>query len=92
MLGGGRHVHTATVLQDGRVALIGGIGTSASAGGSPGSTSVETYSPAAGFVAGSPLHQPRAFHTTTLLPDGSVLVAGGADGEHVLSSAEVGWP
>jgi hypothetical protein len=92
MLSGGRHAHTATVLQDGRVALMGGIGVSSSAGGSPGSTSVETYSPAGGFVVGAPLHQARAFHTATLLPDGSVLVVGGADGEHVLSSAEVGWP
>jgi hypothetical protein len=53
---------------------------------------VETFSSSDGFKVGAPLHQPRAFHTATLLPDGSVLVVGGADGEHVLSSAEVGWP
>jgi hypothetical protein len=92
MSGQGRHKLTATVLQDGRVALIGGIAVSASAGGSPGSTSCEIYSPGSGFSACTPLHQPRANHTTTLLPDGSLLVVGGEDGMAILKSVEVGWP
>jgi hypothetical protein len=92
MSGHGRHVQTATILQDGRVALIGGIPVSSSAGGQPGSTMVEIYSAADGFKLGAPIAHGRAFHTATLLPDGHVLVAGGAIGESIYSSAEVGWP
>jgi hypothetical protein len=90
---GGRHVHTATTLQDGRVALIGGIRVSSSAGGQPGSTMVEIfYSPLDGFKLGASLAHARVFHTATLLPNGYVLVAGGANGEDIYNSAEVGWP
>ena len=52
------------------------------------------YAGAAGsFATNGPLQTPRYFHTTTLLPNGKVLVAGGdnnAGGQ--LSSAELQGP
>ena len=89
----GRHMHTATTLLDGRIALIGGTEVSSSAGGQPGSTIVEIfYSPVDGFKNGASIAKPRVFHTATRLPDGRILVAGGANGESIYQSAEVGWP
>ena len=45
---------------------------------------------AAGFVAGGTPGTPRTFSTTTVLPSGKVLVAGGVDaGSTVLDSAEL---
>jgi hypothetical protein len=68
-----RQLHSAVRLQDGRVALIGGL-----AGQALGS--IELFDPqGSGSVrlARCSLHTPRFFHRTTLLADGRVLITGG---------------
>jgi N-acetylneuraminic acid mutarotase len=68
--------HTATLLPDGRVLVVGGRGTDGAA-----LDSAERYDPqtnswsAAGALGGA-----RAEHAATLLPGGKVLVAGGRNG------------
>ena len=74
-----RYNHTATLLADGKVLVVGG---SAAAG-----AIAELYDPDTGkWNATGGLNVPRASHTATLLADGKVLVAGGARG---LNSAEL---
>ena len=69
----GRTGHTATLLPNGRVLVVGGSGEANIL------DSAELYDPATGkwSVTGN-LSRPRAGHTATLLGDGRVLVAGGA--------------
>lgn len=69
----GRNGHTATLLPDGRVLVIGG----ASPGDIPTSTT-ELWDPATrAFVPTGALVTPRLRHSATLLADGRVLVVGG---------------
>jgi N-acetylneuraminic acid mutarotase len=71
--------HTATLLPDGRVLVVG-----------DGNVSAEVYDPTSGtWSATGNLNFPRILHTATLLQNGKVLVAGGWDGASVLKSAEV---
>jgi len=44
------------------------------------------------FTATGSMTVPRHTHTATLLPDGTVLVAGGNNGAQILSSAEIYYP
>lgn len=75
--------HTATLLANGSVLLVGGFGAAAL-------SSVELYNPASGlFTAVSPLSTARNLHTSTLLPSGKVLVVGGSDGTNFFSSSEL---
>jgi galactose oxidase-like protein/Big-like domain-containing protein len=73
--------HTATLLQDGRVLVIGGRNAD---GGLPPAgqsfKSAELYNPATTTFTstGSPA-RPLSQHTATLLPNGKVLIAGGVD-------------
>jgi galactose oxidase-like protein/Kelch motif protein len=80
-----RKLHTATLLQDGLLLVVGGgPGTSAS-------SSAELYDPATQTwsMTGS-LSVARAEHTATLLPDGKVLVVGGYNSSgDTLDSSEV---
>jgi hypothetical protein len=71
----GRFLHTATLLQNGKVLIVGGVLTSAS---DPVATA-EVYDPSTGFftMTGA-MATAREQHTATLLPDGRVLIAGGA--------------
>jgi Tol biopolymer transport system component len=81
-----RDNHTATLLPEGRVLVIGGGGE-----GYASSTSAEIYDPATGkFTDTGSLETGRWLHTATLLDDGSVFVLGGRSPEDsVYASAEV---
>jgi Galactose oxidase, central domain len=69
----GRSHHTATLLEDGRVIVVGGE----TASGEPLS-SVEIFDPVQEtWSALPPLSEGRANHTTTLLAGGSLLIVGG---------------
>ena len=71
--------HTATLLHDGRVLVVGGYPGE----GAPPTASIELFDPDGGTVSTAPpLRFARADHTASLLPDGRVLVVGGrgADG------------
>ncbi|WP_437759564.1 Kelch repeat-containing protein [Sorangium sp. So ce1389] len=72
-----RHLHTATLLPDGRVLVVGGYTLNRNEM-PEGRTSVEIYDPATGaWTAAAPTNLPRMQHTATLLPSGRVLVVGG---------------
>ena len=80
----GRTQHTATLLADGRVLIVGGS-TSVEA-----LASAEIYDPAAGsFVAAASLASPRTGHTSTMLPSGKVLIVGGENSGGALASAQL---
>jgi len=76
---------TATLLQDGKVLVVGGIGLSGV------TASAELYDPATGtWSTTGAMNTAREHHTATLLPDGRVLVAGGGyPNGQVFSSAEL---
>ena len=83
-----RHDHTATLLEDGRVLVLGGQGP-----GRPRSAT-EIWDPATRtFSRGTRLVTGRIEHTATLLRDGRVLVIGGVGREGgrkvVLASTEL---
>ena len=85
-----RSDHTATLLNDGTVLILGGTGYSAAQNSFYGLTSAEVYDPQAGtFTAVGSLHYPRRAHTATLLADGRVLVTGGADDCQSTNTAEI---
>src|SRR5437870_3903489 len=77
--------HTATLLRDGRVVLVGGTD------GVEPLASLEVYDPTTRTfsLAPSALVVPRQDHTATLLPDRRVLVAGGSNASGALDSAEL---
>jgi hypothetical protein len=80
-----RDGHTATLLTDGTVLIVGGaVG--------PGAilSSTELYDPRTGtFKATGDMATSRGSHTATLLGDGRVLIAGGSNTGGVLASAEL---
>lgn len=82
--------HTATLLKDGRVLICGGFIDYASANGYESFDTAETFDPATNtFTPAGQMNVGRFWHTATLLPDGSVLVAGGVGQDRALTSAEV---
>ncbi len=83
-----REAHTATLLEDGRVFIAGGIGLN---GGSIDTWKVAlVYDPgAASFLPPIPMKEQRTNHTATLLGDGRVLLAGGRLGTRELQTTEI---
>jgi Galactose oxidase, central domain len=87
-----RAQHTATLLTDGTVLLVGGQNTNGTV-----LSSAEIYTPASGIFAGTfaatgSMSSARFEHTATQLADGTVLVTGGLNGStspNVLISAEI---
>jgi len=70
----GRYMHTATLLQNGKVLIAGGALTSTS---DPDATA-EVYDPATGaFTMTGAMATAHEQHTATLLSDGRVLIVGG---------------
>jgi YVTN family beta-propeller protein len=69
----GRHLHTATVLSDGRVLVVGGFDASGNS-----RREVQIFNPRTDSWDSAPaMAYPRAYQSATLLADGRVLVAGG---------------
>ncbi len=83
--------HTATLLDDGRVFLVGGIRPVPQTGGTrTWWMSTEYYSPATGsFDSGPDLKWARRNHTATRLDDGRLLIVGG---EYLSAEGEPGTP
>jgi hypothetical protein len=80
-----RRLHSATLLPDGRVLILGGYDT-----GRP-LDNAELYDPETGtFTAAGRLLFPRAGHDAILLRDGTVLIVGGTDGRYpAIPDAEI---
>jgi hypothetical protein len=71
-----RESHTATLLSDGRVLIVGGEDSVDHA-----VATAELYDPSSGtFSPTGSMTVPRAWQTATLLPDGRVLIVGGDAG------------
>ena len=78
-----RFEHTATLLSNGMVLVVGGEDSSGDF-----SESAELYDRALGtWSATGSLNTPRIYHTATLLPNGLMLVAGGLDSLTITSTA-----
>lgn len=71
--------HTATLLPNGNVLILGGnTGTDADVSSESGIATAERYDPATNsWSSAGSMTVPRAEHTSSLLGDGKVLVAGG---------------
>jgi N-acetylneuraminic acid mutarotase len=84
-----RATHTATLLNDGRVLIAGGLQEDGR-GNEFAVKDAEIYDPQTGrFSKTGSLTEPRSAHTAALLPDGRVLIAGGWGMEERLKTAEV---
>jgi probable HAF family extracellular repeat protein len=82
-----RYGHAATLLGSGKVLITGGCGS----GGTPDCVNTaDLYDPVANtFSPTGTMKQPHAWHTATLLADGTVLIAGGVEGPILFNSAEI---
>src|SRR5262249_28420433 len=89
-LGTARGGHTATLLANGKVLIAGGLISLNFAGVSFASTA-ELYDPAAGaFTPTGNMTTGREEQPATLVPDGRVLIVGGASAKQgTLASAEI---
>ena len=79
-----RAAHTATLLSNGTVLIVGGF-----TNGEQSLSSAEIFDPDTNsFLPTGSMTMARQSHTATLLPDGKVLIAGGFNGDY-LKSTEV---
>jgi hypothetical protein len=84
----GRQLHAATLLSSGLVLVTGDISYATSPSSAGGTA--ELYDPAAGtFAATGHMNVARDSHTSTLLGNGKVLIAGGYDTNGGTTSAEL---
>ncbi|EIM95089.1 kelch repeat-containing protein [Paraburkholderia hospita] len=84
-LGQAREQHTATLLPDGRVLVVGGHGI-----GSAALATAELYDPATGtWSPTGSMSQARNAYAAAQLTDGRVLAVGGSDGTNALATAEL---
>jgi subtilisin-like proprotein convertase family protein len=82
-LSGPRMDHTATLLPNGKVLIVGGYDGEFQA-------TAELYDPTTGvFTPTGSMSTPRVYHTATLLPNGKVLVVGGQSDSVYHNSAEL---
>lgn len=82
-MGTARFEHTATLLGDGRVLMVGGLGPTGEGDAVGALASTEIYDPAAdAFVGSTDLAAARANHAAARLNDNAVIVSGGAGGEN----------
>ncbi|NDI84735.1 Kelch repeat-containing protein [Undibacterium crateris] len=87
-----RVYHTANLMPNGGVIIIGGLDVSKADGTQTVLNSVELFSQGTLSIL-PPLLQARAKHSTTILPNGSVVVAGGFDlSGNPLDSVEIWNP
>ncbi len=85
----GRTAHTASVLKDGRVLVVGGSAV-APDGSRIALNSTEIYDPNLTFISAGPtLNVRRYAHSATTLIDGTILLAGGNNGTADLASVEI---
>lgn len=85
----GRTYHAATLLPDGTVLVSGGNVTSFA---DPPLASTEVYDPATGnWTLQGPMNVARVRHTSTLLPDGRVVVLGGGSGRFAPTGGVEFW-
>lgn len=83
-----RSAHSATLLKDGRVLLVGGL-VSVTGQETPTASS-EIFDPKTDRITpGGKMSVPRAGHTATLLENGDVLITGGIDEKQPVASAEL---
>jgi len=68
----GRYRHSATLLEDGRVLIVGGFTR-----GNDVADTAELFNPVSATFQPVKLRRPRNFHSATRLADGRVLIAGG---------------
>ena len=78
-----RKNHTATLLDDGKVLMVGGLGPSGEL-----RDNAEIYDPSLDqwTLVSPPMIDPRVYHTATKLNDGTVLVAGGENNGNYFDS------
>lgn len=82
-----RDTHTATLLPDGKLIVIGG--TYPNQGGNVPVSAAEVYNPTnRTWTTNANLNTERFNHTSTLLPGGQILVAGGEGNSGAIASAE----
>ena len=78
----GRRGHTATLLNDGRILVVGGENGAGAAAQS------ELIDPSRGAVTAGPVSGARTDHAAALLGDERVLITGGRDGAGALRTSE----